>query len=170
MTQPVYRYSDHYNASFKTVRDLNNTLRNELLSKTGGVVTGPIYLNSAVETNEFATKQYVIDNAGSSGGGGGSGSHPDKIESQDALKSTSVLTTTDGVFIADDSTTSFHFSKKTGLPIATLKGELDQLRIATDELRVMDKAEIVTALAVTPTGIEVGSTMTYADGIGGSTA
>lgn len=56
MTQPAYKYSDHYNATFKTVRDLNSTLRNDLLPKTGGVVTGPVYLNSAVETNEFATK------------------------------------------------------------------------------------------------------------------
>lgn len=103
------------------------------------------------------------------GGGGGSGSHPDKIESQDALKTTSVLATTDGVFIADDSTTSFHFSKKTGLPIAMLKSELDELRVATNELRVMNKDEIVTTLAVTPTGIEVGSSMTYADGVGGLT-
>lgn len=111
MAQPVYKYSDNYVATFKTVRDLNTTLRTDLLSKAGGIVTGPIYQNvDSSEMDQLATKQYVLDNAGGGGGGGG---HPDKIESQDGAKSTSVLCTTDGVFVSDDSTTSFHLSKKT---------------------------------------------------------
>jgi hypothetical protein len=39
----TYRYPDNYVASFKTVRDLNTALRSDLLSKSGGIVTGPIY-------------------------------------------------------------------------------------------------------------------------------
>jgi hypothetical protein len=40
------------------------------LNLAGGTITGPIYQNtSASELNQLATKQYVLDNAGSGGGG-----------------------------------------------------------------------------------------------------
>jgi len=43
MAQPNYKYPGNYVATFQTVRDLNTTLRTDLLPKTGGIVTGPIY-------------------------------------------------------------------------------------------------------------------------------
>lgn len=48
MKMSTYRYPDNYVASFKTVRDLNTTLRTDLLPKSGGIITGPIYQNTDV--------------------------------------------------------------------------------------------------------------------------
>ena len=70
-------------------------------------------------------------------GGGGGSSHPDKIESQDGAKSTSVLCTTDGIFFEDDSTTIAHISKD--LTAVKLVSELDGLKIGTNNLIVMNK-------------------------------
>lgn len=76
----------------------------------------------------------MLDNAGSGGGGGG---HPDKIESTDVAKSTSVVCTTDGVFFSDDSTTIAHISKDG--TAAKLVSELDGLKIGTNNLVVTNK-------------------------------
>lgn len=70
-------------------------------------------------------------------GGGGGSNHPDKIESQDGAKSTSVLCTTDGIFFEDDSTTIAHISKD--LTAAKLVSELDGLKIGTNNLIVTNK-------------------------------
>lgn len=67
--------------------------------------------------------------------------------------------------MSDDSTTSFHLSKKTGLPIALLKGELDQLRLATNELVVTSKDEGQTNLTVTSVGVESSVPISYATGV-----
>lgn len=84
MTQPNYKLKDDHVMVVKHGRDLYNTLDTAKLNKSGGVITGDIYSVSNINPlNALATKQYVLDNAGS-GGSGGSGSHPDKIESQDA--------------------------------------------------------------------------------------
>lgn len=43
MSQPAYKYPDNYVASFKHLRDLNTSLRDDLLAKSGGVISAPIY-------------------------------------------------------------------------------------------------------------------------------
>ncbi len=76
-----------------------------------------------------------MDNAGTGGGGGGG--HPDKIESTDGAKSTSVICTTDGVFFSDDSTTIGHISKDG--TSCKLTSELDGLKLSTNDLIVTNK-------------------------------
>lgn len=56
MSQPVYKYSENYVASFKHLRDLNTALRGDLLAKTGGVISAPIYETSQSDANRLATR------------------------------------------------------------------------------------------------------------------
>lgn len=77
--------------------------------------------------------------------------------------------TTDGVFFSDDSTVIGHISKKLNQPITLLKGELDQLRLATNELIVTNKDEGAINMTVTSTGIDAGVPIAYATGVGAGT-
>ena len=102
-----------------------------------------------------------MDNAGTGGGGGGGGSSdPDKIESQDAANSTSVLCTTDGIFFADDSTTIAHISKD--LTAAKLVSELDGLKIGTNNLIVTNKDGSSTIADFTTSNVQVTAPISYA--------
>lgn len=81
MSTPNYKLKDDHVATCGHVRAVYSSLDSAKVNKAGDTLTGELYLNSnANPNNALATKQYVLDNAGTGGGGGG-GSHPDKIES-----------------------------------------------------------------------------------------
>jgi hypothetical protein len=70
MSQPTYKYSDNYVASFHHLRQLKTSSDATYLPKTGGVISNPIYETTQADGNRLATRQYVLDNAGTGGSGG----------------------------------------------------------------------------------------------------
>lgn len=109
-----------------------------LLPKAGGIITAPIYETSQADGNRLATRQYVTDAV--TAGGGGSGALADEIKTTDS--STSVKTTLAGIEIKDDSALIATISKDS--TSAKLKGDLDGIVIATNDLTLKSRDEATT--------------------------
>jgi hypothetical protein len=68
MTTPNFKLKDDHVATCGHVRSAYSLLDTNKLDKTGGVLTGDVFLNDdTIPLNALATKQYVLDNAGAEG-------------------------------------------------------------------------------------------------------
>lgn len=72
MSTPNYVLKDDHVITAKHGREIYDALNLSKVNKSGDTLTGDLYLISNTNPlNALATKQYVIDNAGTGGGGGG---------------------------------------------------------------------------------------------------
>lgn len=115
------------------------------LNLSGGTLTGALTLSGAPTSNlHAATKAYVDDKVAAGGG-----ALPDEIKTSDS--STSVKTTLTGVEIKDDTTLIATISKDS--TATKLKGNLDGMVIATNDLTIKNKDESSTIATFNTTQI-----------------
>jgi hypothetical protein len=101
MATPNYKLKDDHVVTAFHLRTAYTTLDSNKVNKAGDTITGDIFKDSNTNPlNALATKQYVLDNAGTGGGGGGTG-QLDLIRTPDGT--TQVKCEADGIKIQDDS-------------------------------------------------------------------